>query len=229
MISTDKGKKYALIAAICYLIIATYEIIYRINIVRNYDFASITALNILFWIILISFAVALFIKKTKALIFVAGADAMLNIYYLISYFTLPNLFTFIASGILVFILVLSLNGNDIVKKLWFIPGLARIFSNIIIWISYEYFSHISIAWKFILLDIINAAALIFIGLWLEGKDTAAPTNDYSTFNPYAVSDFSTSNNIIGGADKLKIYKELLDSGTITQEEFDAKKKQILGL
>ena len=30
-------------------------------------------------------------------------------------------------------------------------------------------------------------------------------------------------------DELKKYKELLDSGIITQEEFDAKKKQILNL
>lgn len=31
------------------------------------------------------------------------------------------------------------------------------------------------------------------------------------------------------ADELKKYKELFDSGIITQEEFDAKKKQLLGL
>ena len=31
------------------------------------------------------------------------------------------------------------------------------------------------------------------------------------------------------ADELKKYKELLDSGVITQEEFDAKKKQLLDL
>lgn len=31
------------------------------------------------------------------------------------------------------------------------------------------------------------------------------------------------------ADELKKYKELLDAGVITQEEFDAKKKQLLGL
>lgn len=31
------------------------------------------------------------------------------------------------------------------------------------------------------------------------------------------------------ADELKKYKELLDSGVISQEEFDAKKKQLLGL
>ena len=31
------------------------------------------------------------------------------------------------------------------------------------------------------------------------------------------------------ADELKKYKELLDSGVITQEEFEEKKKQLLGL
>ena len=39
------------------------------------------------------------------------------------------------------------------------------------------------------------------------------------------------NNIqeTSNADELKKYKDLLESGTITQEEFDAKKKQLLGL
>ena len=31
------------------------------------------------------------------------------------------------------------------------------------------------------------------------------------------------------ADEIKRYKELLDTGILTQEEFDAKKKQLLGL
>ena len=37
------------------------------------------------------------------------------------------------------------------------------------------------------------------------------------------------NNAVSEADELKKYKELLDSGIITQEEFDAKKKAPLGL
>ncbi len=36
-------------------------------------------------------------------------------------------------------------------------------------------------------------------------------------------------NTLSEADELKKFKELLDSGIISQEEFDAKKKQILGL
>lgn len=35
------------------------------------------------------------------------------------------------------------------------------------------------------------------------------------------------NEVIGGADKLKLYKALLDSGEITQEEFEKKKREIL--
>ena len=34
---------------------------------------------------------------------------------------------------------------------------------------------------------------------------------------------------LSNADELKKFKDLLDSGVITQEEFDAKKKQLLGL
>ena len=34
---------------------------------------------------------------------------------------------------------------------------------------------------------------------------------------------------VSAADELKKYKELLDNGVISQEEFDAKKKQLLGL
>jgi len=34
---------------------------------------------------------------------------------------------------------------------------------------------------------------------------------------------------VSAADELKKFKELLDMGIITQEEFDAKKKQLLGL
>lgn len=36
-------------------------------------------------------------------------------------------------------------------------------------------------------------------------------------------------NQLSAADELKKFKELLDCGLITQEEFDAKKKQLLGL
>ena len=36
-------------------------------------------------------------------------------------------------------------------------------------------------------------------------------------------------NNLSSADEIKKFKDLLDSGVITQEEFNAKKKQLLGL
>ena len=49
--------------------------------------------------------------------------------------------------------------------------------------------------------------------------------------PAAAPKAQKTNNdaTLGTAEELKTYKELLDSGVITQEEFDAKKKQLLGL
>ncbi len=40
---------------------------------------------------------------------------------------------------------------------------------------------------------------------------------------------ASTTNAVSVPDDLKKYKELLDTGVITQEEFDAKKKQLLGL
>jgi len=40
---------------------------------------------------------------------------------------------------------------------------------------------------------------------------------------------ANSSSVPSSADELKKYKDLLDDGIITQEEFDAKKKQLLGL
>lgn len=42
-------------------------------------------------------------------------------------------------------------------------------------------------------------------------------------------DPTSSVSALSTADELKKFKELLDNGAITQEEFDAKKKQLLGL
>ena len=41
--------------------------------------------------------------------------------------------------------------------------------------------------------------------------------------------FNNTSTRVSDSDEIKKYKELLDSGIITQEEFEAKKKQLLGL
>jgi hypothetical protein len=53
---------------------------------------------------------------------------------------------------------------------------------------------------------------------------------YGVFKNYKENGEPTANtNTISNADEIKKYKDLLDAGAITQEEFEAKKKQLLGL
>lgn len=44
-----------------------------------------------------------------------------------------------------------------------------------------------------------------------------------------VNNIDSSNLNVSAADEIGKFKQLLDSGAITQEEFDAKKKQLLGI
>ena len=66
-------------------------------------------------------------------------------------------------------------------------------------------------------------AIEFIGHFIKkGKNAPAEKN---TVPAEEVVQAPKEPNI----DDLKKYKDLLDAGVITQEEFDAKKKQLLGL
>ena len=47
--------------------------------------------------------------------------------------------------------------------------------------------------------------------------------------PKAVTIIQPTSSAASSADEIMKFKELLDSGVITQEEFDAKKKEILGV
>ena len=52
---------------------------------------------------------------------------------------------------------------------------------------------------------------------------------YNTFNNYKENGETATTPTVSTADEIKKYKDLLDAGAITQEEFEAKKKQLLGL
>ena len=62
-------------------------------------------------------------------------------------------------------------------------------------------------------------ALLMSGLWLKGYGTTAPKKESTAHAPAAP--------LIGRAEHLQQYKDLLDAGVLTQAEFDAKKAEIL--
>ena len=83
-----------------------------------------------------------------------------------------------------------------------------------------------------LLGIIQVIGCFITGLWLKEDAVLvqeAPTCEQASVNHQAVQSAPVAAVSIGDADKLVMLKELLDSGAITQDEFNAKKKQVLGL
>jgi hypothetical protein len=76
--------------------------------------------------------------------------------------------------------------------------------------------------SFLMIQNSNELHSCISGLLVQRQDKpAAPV----VIQPPVVQTVAPQSN----ADELKKYKELLDMGAITQEEFDAKKKQLLGL
>jgi len=85
----------------------------------------------------------------------------------------------------------------------------------------------------------EAAGLLLFGVWLKSDIEESWVIALLRKNPKICLKLDALENrkrekkvlpidLLGGADKLRIYKELLDCGSITQEEFDEKKRQILG-
>ena len=204
MTKTESGKKYALIAAICYAVYAIYNIINRIIYVSNSEYATITVFNILFWIGMLGMAVALFVKNQKIVIAAAGVNALLGAYYIVTYFSLWNLCDFLAYASVVVFVVLTLKGNDVVKKIWFVPAAVLLLGCVIGWITGGYFEFLSAAWKSMLVSIVEIVALLFAGMWVKeivAPAEASPVNEYATFNPQSINSTPASSSAIGGADK----------------------------
>ncbi len=66
--------------------------------------------------------------------------------------------------------------------------------------------------------------LVVMGILAVRKTTAVISAQYTETVPSVQRESSMDRT-----EEIRKYKELLDSGAITQEEFDAKKKQLLGL
>lgn len=233
-----KADKYAIISAIGFVLLAIYVIARDIlDVVRGY---GISFAYVLTWVYYIAFAVLLFLRKRNiGFVIASGLYVFLSIYDMIRFVSFYSTINFLAS-VCLFVLILLNCAPSLTKKakitkvLWFVPGVLMLINCLIDYISiFRYY--LSAGWIYIVLGLIQIAAFILMGLWFKESYAATEEKDdpkintYAAFDPHAVDSNLAKAASVGGADKLKTYKELLDSGVITQEEFDAKKKQILGL
>ena len=238
-----KISDYSTLAAICFGIVAVYYTYWGIRnlfyVFEYYEFEDL-CLRLLQLIKDFSFgamAVTVFIKNKKAMavsLIVQAASNFAIAMEQISYGGNPlyNMATFLLISAFAVMFILDSNENKNInidiKKIWFVPGVIYFILNVYTWIAYGSLSHFSRTWTYILMDIVLPCGIILAGLWLK-EDVS--TEDKENVNAVFANAYQANAGMpnIGDADRLMKLKDLLDSGIITQEEFDEKKKEILKL
>lgn len=126
-----------------------------------------------------------------------------------------------ALGIITFILQFAGKEGKALKLLSFTPAAALIAFVILtvktLLLSFNndrYYQEYTLNWGFYIVATLLLAAAVLSFLVAIGKINGVD---------------EPSKDSLGSADELEKYKKLLDNGVITQEEFDAKKKQLLKL
>ena len=110
------------------------------------------------------------------------------------------------------------------KKYWWLP--------IVIKCVHIIFNIVLLGDGLYLSTLLSIGEIVFLSLWskeiyVPKEKKSDPTSDLSVDD--IVSSPADEKTSAEGADDLVKYKELFDSGVITQEEYNEKKKQILGL
>ncbi len=208
----DTTRIFSIIAAVFYGLIALSFTIIAIRSHGDVSFVFIT-----YFIEVICFTIAFFIRNGKFVIILSCIHILRLLYFFIHgtiFNKIPDWEELCACIAYIALLCLSffvLKKKTIVGKIWFVPGVVYVIGLIIGLFSvygYPYYNYFEML------------ALFAAGLWLKEE-----------VSPFKFLDKSSSvkQNLLGGADQLKSYKDLLDSGIITQEEFETKKKQLMNV
>ena len=228
----SKAKTIACIAAICYILYGiTILIDWVIPSFRRQEYLM-AFMPIVFFGGLIGLAVAHMLGNKKAAVIAAGVTVLYWVYRLTIWFCAWNIFGFLAAVSLVLLFVFALKGNDIVKKLWFAPAVFMLAYHIINIIQineiidFSYYFSVRLLLRVCFPLFVIIAGLILTGLWLKNGSSESEATT-AAMNSQAISRTSVYSSAVSVADKIKTYKDLLDCGAITEEEFKAKKSELL--
>lgn len=145
----------------------------------------------------------------------------------------PEMYKILVDGTLIFLIVINVFPSmqqyaNMTNIVCFIPFALLLTERIYHWLIWGYFDSNNSPLLFLgmFFELISLTGILFLGLWF--KETI--DKDIVIRNDIVVNNQNSSlqsNKILSGADSLKMYKELLDSGIITQEDFNIKKNEIL--
>ena len=243
-----------IIASILFMIIAVYSLFQLIYTGSRGGPDVIVLRTVLVSVVSITayifLAIILLLQKRDGLLIVGSAllafSALLPIvtFYMFGlrgYIQTCALDVFFFIPILFWFIITTLNTTGKARKIWWVPYI--VFG---VYIAFMMASHIFIdlyaeilamaRFPFSFADLLTIAGCCLISPWVgickrEQPQQCQPQGYWAPgqMAPAPPSAPSVQQARTGVADELKAYKELLDQGIITQEEFDAKKKQLLGL
>lgn len=242
MFGTKKQRICSIIAGICFAISSLFSII---SVVR-YGVSSFVTLLFLFAVI--GMAVITFMnKKGLPFVIVSGVYALLCLvnWFIYSHLGMPEYYyifyviTFLAYSTLAFLALINcipaLHRNTKIQRyICFVPSglyvLSWLFQNIYLnyYYSHYYSYHYSIDFLNLLGMLIWSAALLFAGFWLVDEyKPEAVSEDFSFTHKTGAPAAPMAKSDIDATEKIMAYKNLLDEGIITQQEFEEMKKQVL--
>lgn len=158
---------FALIAALCFIVLALFSFFQDIWFAKTALLGRIRFTDVLEWLVFAALAVTLFLENRRAFLVAVSICALLRFLNMVLLFDTPALFNFLAWAALVGVTLLAILENPLAEKTWFIPGVLMFIGCLIGWFSYKYFSNLSLMWKTMLGSLIEAAAVLFSGRWLK--------------------------------------------------------------
>ena len=158
---------FALIASICFIILALLSFFADIWFAKSALLGRIRFLDVIEWLIFAALAITLFLENKRAFFAAASVYALLHFLNMILLFDTWALFRFLSCAALVCVTLLAILQNNSFSKIWFVPAALMFAGCLISWISYRYFSNFTLMWKTILLTLLEAVAVFFAGWWLK--------------------------------------------------------------
>lgn len=245
MQSKRPGVLYARIAGSLFLVQFAFWLYqgFSSSFLFGYGISIFVFLNIIYHSLGCMFGVLLLSGKNgKPLVIVTGFMAAFQIYMMVGNSNLSMLLDAVSWMVLFIAIKFSTVSAKrvqllIAKVLCLLPAGLFLFELMVSGTIQNFIEYFSLYFKEILRPILSYiyyfAQLFFVGLWissecnrhlnLPAKTPYAPVNRANASSQYTDMKLSAA----GGADKLKTYKQLLDSGVITEEEFESMKQKLL--
>lgn len=246
----QKSISTAKIGAILLFAVAALRIIFVLN-----NNNSLSGMSWLYYLGTIAIGVGLLMNKYLVGIISSAICALLEVCWIFQEIKYEDIwqgivyeFSYLIAFVLLIVIMLPNVSNSMsreVHKLWFLPGavIALGYIPVLLYnIKYSY-NYLTDSFKYVFVTLLFIAGVFLIGHGIcnppassesagqniQGSPVQSPASSHLSTTTVsqtvsaAQESFSSDNFVM-----LRKYKELLDAGVFTQEEFDEKKKELLG-